>query len=288
MVKKYSLLICCLLLVPVQLWADDIVRMTLRNNYTDSYQKEIIEAALINSVDKYGPYKLITYEGDVSSKRSFEELEKGDGELFNIRIGLTTNERESDSIPIRIPLRKGLQNYRLLLINKGEEERFKHITNIEDLKKFNIGLLYDWVTTSIMYENKFKVVESPSYRGMFRMLTAKRFDYTILGINEVYDELQTYEGELNQLAVMPGIVLYINAPSYVFISKQYPKIAERISYGLEKMLVNGEFDRVFNNHHLKYIVQANLASRIVINIPNAHLPKTVPVDRKALWLDLKK
>lgn len=275
-----------LLFMPTDLWAEDIVRMTLRDPITDGYQQNLIQSALQHTQKTYGAYKLVVDTVDVSSKRSFAELNTGDGKLFNLRIALTSNSREKDALVIRIPLTKGLQNYRLLIVNKGDTERFEGIKNIADLKLFNIGLLYDWMTTIIMSENNFDVVKSHTYSAMFRMLSAQRFDYTILGINKVYG-LMTSQGEWQEkFEVVPGVVLYINGPSYVFVSKQHPRIAERIALGFEKMIENGEFDRLFKKYHQIYIDESNLISRRVIEIPNKSLPETVALNRKALWLNL--
>lgn len=283
---KIPALILYLLLLPTELWAEDIVRMTIRDPITDGYQQQIIDAALSHSVEKYGQYQLIVDHVDVSSKRSFAELNNGEGKLFNLRIALTSKSREKDALTIRIPLTKGLQNYRLLIVKKGDTERFKHVKTINDLKKLNIGLLYDWMTTEIMAENNFDIVKSPSYSGMFRMLSAQRFDYTILGVNKVYSFMTT-KGEWDEkFSVVPGVVLYINGPSYVFVSKKHPRVAERIEWGFEKMIINGEFERIFNKYHQVYIDNADLASRKIINIPNKRLPDTVPLTRKNLWISL--
>ena len=277
---------CLFIFMPIELWAEDIVRLTLRDPINDGYQQSIIDAALNHSVEKYGPFQFIVNNVDVNSKRSFSELNHGDGKLFNLRIALTSKSREEEALTIRIPITKGLQNYRLLLVNKGDADRFKNIENIDDLKKLNVGLLYDWITTDIMSDNNFDVVKSHSYAGMFRMLSAQRFDYTVLGVNKVFGFMEAQVESGGQYDIVPGLVLYINGPSYIFVSKRHPRLAERISWGLEKIIANGEFDRIFNKYYEKSIIATDLASRKVINIPNIRLPDTVPVERKELWLTL--
>lgn len=288
MQRSYRLLLLTYLLtLTSSVWAMDVVKFPIRDAKIKAYQKDLIAEALLTSEPKYGPYELVTHIVDISGNRSFSELDSGSGKFINLRVGVTTLERESTSIPIRIPIRKGLLNYRLLLTNKSNLEKFEHVDNITSLKKLSTGLLYDWITTGILKTNQFNVLEAPSYKGLFRMLEAQRFDYTVLGVNEAYLHLKKPQDPSKEFVVVPNIALYIDSPSYIFISKSHPRIAERIEWGMEKMIETGRFDELFYLHHQKFIEQANLKDRKIIKIPRESQYDRSPYNRSVLWFSPK-
>lgn len=263
--------------------AVDIVKLSIRNTNTKAYQKELISQALKASESKYGSYELIVHLADISSNRVFKELDKGTDQYININVGLTSIKRESSAIPIFIPLRKGLLNYRLLLVNEENVAKFSNVMTIEDLKQHSVGLLYDWVTTGIMKKQHFNIVESPSYDGLFRMLKANRFDYAIFGANDIYKKLQQPHIKNKKFVILPNIAVYIPSPSYIFVSKNAPRIAERLEWGMEKMIADGSFDQIFYQYHSEDINNADLKNRTIINIPTDYLGNRSAYERPELW-----
>ena len=284
---KIILLIFIILFSPL-INAVDIAKLPVRHSMTKAYQKALITEALTQSEDKYGPYKFITHVADLSSKRSFIELNKESQAYINMRVGITSLEREENAIPIRLPIRKGLLSYKLLIINKKHSHIFDKVKDLTSLKAFRFGVVYDWVTAKIMHDNAFNTIDVPSYNGLFRMLNADRFDYTVLGVNEAFPILASLKDENLDLMVAPNIALYINTPSYIFVSKQNPRLAERLTWGLEKMIGNGRFDQIFYQFHQGYIDEVNLKERIILTIPNPNLIEletSPPFDRPELWFD---
>lgn len=268
--------------------AVDIAKLPVRDTTTKAYQIALIKEALIQSEEKYGPYELVLHLEELSSKRSFKELKVGNQDFINLRVSLTSKEREESSIPIRLPIRKGLLSYRVLIINKNNVDLFNEVQDIEGLKKHNLGVVYDWITADILDNNIFKVINAPSFDGLFRMLSAGRFEYTILGVNEAERILETLKDKNLNLVVAPNLALYIDTPSYIFVSRKNPRLAERITWGIEKMISNGHFDEIFSQYHQPYIEAADLKNRTIISIPNpeiALLDSQPPYNRSELWFD---
>lgn len=283
-----QILILILAFNTLAVYAVDVAKLPVRHEKTKAYQKAIIEEALIQSQDKYGAYKFTSHLADLSSKRSFKELNNADQNSINIRVGLTSKTREENAIAIRLPLRKGLQSYKLLIINKKNLSLFDNTKTVEQLKAFSFGVVYDWVTAKIMHRNAFNVTDVPSYDGLFRMLSAERFNYTVLGLNEAFPILASQEELHPDLTVAPGIALFIQTPTYIFVSNNKPRLAERITWGLEKMIKNGRFDEIFYQFHQPFIDKANLKARTIISIPNPLLDELAVAPaykRPELWFD---
>lgn len=266
--------------------AEDIVLYEKGQSLLDArviYKTEMIREALIHTEEDYGSYKIRTNAPIMNALQARKYLQAG--EKLNVYIALTNPEWESETIPIRIPIRKGLLSYRLLLIHKDDQDLYKDITTIDDLKRLKVGLQHGWTTTLIMQDAGFDVVTGTSYDGLFLMLNNKRFHYIPRGVNEIYGEVEARKEQLFNVMVEPNLALYIISPTYIFVSKKYPQLAERLELGLERMIEDGTLDRIFHEYYDESIKRAELEKRTVIEIPNSLLPIETPLHRRVLWHD---
>lgn len=104
-----------------------------RYNYPNSILKEALEA----TIDSDGPFKITFGSHAMARNRALPELITG--EIVNVHVAATRDEWEKNTIPLRIPILKGLLGYRLLLVNKADLEKFKRIHDIESLKQLKAG-----------------------------------------------------------------------------------------------------------------------------------------------------
>ena len=131
----------------------------------------------------------------------------------------------------------------------------------------------------------FNIVDTYSYDTLFEMLSKGRFDYTVRGIYEINDEIQSRKDKIDNIIIEPNLALYIPAPAYFFVSPKFPQIAKRIKFGLELMVENGMLEDIFNATYSHYIKEAQLDRRTIINIGNPLLSEKTPLERKELWLN---
>lgn len=254
----------------------------IANDVRTLYKMEVLEQALSLTEEKYGPFKIIPSALLTRTNRAIIEVKSGKN--TNVFIALTTNEWEEKTIPIRIPIRRGILDYRLLLIHKDNVENFKNIQSLSDFKPYEMGLLSGWATAEVMKDQEdLKVSNYNAYNGLFYMLATKRIDYIPRGINEIYDELEFYGKSMKNLVVAPGVALYIPAPTYIFVSPSAPRIAERLKEGVEMMVENKMLESIFNRFYSEKIAKADLGNRTIIKIENPGLPPLTPLDNKKLW-----
>ncbi|MGJ8691146.1 MAG: hypothetical protein ACSHW0_01545 [Thalassotalea sp.] len=264
--------------------AVDVIKANLgqtANDIRTKYKIAVLEQSLKLTEEKYGPYKIIPSSLLTKTHRAILEIQSGKN--INVFVALTTNEWEQKAIPIRIPIRRGLLNYRLLLIHKDNIDKFKQVDNIADLKKIKVGLLKDWATYSVLAANGFNVLGFNSYTGLFSVLSSQRVDYVPRGINEIDEEKALFDQHQQQLVVEPSLALHYPAPTYIFVSPNAPKIAKRIQEGLEMMVENKLLEAIFNEYYAEKIAKAKLAERKIIYVNNPLLPPKTPLDNKALW-----
>lgn len=280
-----TIAIVALLLFSLKASSADIIKLTQAQSNLDvrpHYTHAILKEALEISSAKYGDYEIRVLNHSLNNLEQIMEVHEG--EYINLTMAMTSPDWEYLAIPIRIPLRRGVSNYRLLAINKHNQDNFKNINTVDDLKALTVGLKTEWISNGIMEEQGFKIVESLSYDGVFRMLDKMRFDFVPRSIHEAFEEIELRKGELKNIMIEPNLALYIPQPYYIFVSPKYPRIAERIEYGLEKMIAAGILQKLFDEHYGGFIKRANLADRKIIHMGNKFLTQKTPVERKELWL----
>ena len=248
-------------------------------NPNDKYCHSLLQLALGYSGEQY-QYQYKT--GNVSQTRGIEQL---NSKIIDVYWTGTTVELENALLPIRVPLYRGLLGYRVLMIRRGTQNKFNHITDINQLREMTLGQGTPWPDTAILEANQFKVVKTMEYDDLFHMLDGGRFDAFPRGILEPWAEMamrpeMAFEVEKNLM-----LVYYM--PFYFFVGKNNPQLHAKIESGLEKAIQDGSFDQYFfSNELIKNVIEkADAAKRIVFRLDNPHLPPNTPTERKELWVD---
>lgn len=248
-----------------------------------AFKLAVLQTAMEKTVPKYGPYTITTNAPTLNTLRAKTALQEG--RLLNVYIALTDNEWEELAIPIRIPVRRGILSYRLLMVHKDDLPLYAKVRSLEELRHLRGGSLQSWTTTSIMELAGLQVVTANTYDGLFSMLDSHRFDYLPRGIHEVFDEFDQYTSTLTNIVIEPELLLFIPTPSYVFVSKKEPELAKRLEEGLEMMVKDQSLKMIVDRYFGAAIQRANLQKRRLISLPNPLLPKATPFDRPELWFD---
>jgi len=227
------------------------------------------------------------YEIDPSAENSttarvVEELNSGQ---LDICWFATSPDNETNMLPIRFPLYRGLLGFRVLMIHRGDQSKFDNINTLDDLKRVTLGQGFDWPDTQILEANGLNVVKVTKYDNIFYMLDGGRFDAFPRGVQEPWAEIES-RPDL-ELTVEKHLLLSYTSPYYFFVQKNNRALAATLEKGLRAALADGSFAHYFfNDPTVKDVLQkANLKSRHIINLRNPLLPENTPVDDKQLWLD---
>lgn len=242
---------------------------------------DVLRAALDVTAAKYGPYSLGPSRRSMNEARYLIELARGDD--INIAWSSTSVAKESEFLPIRIPLRKGLLGYRVALIAADKQARIDTIRTRNDLKAFTIGQGIGWGDVKLYQSNGLSVGEA-QYNDLFALTANGRFDLFPRGIGEVFDEYAAQKDRLPKLAVEKNLLIYYPWPYYFFFNKKDEALKSRIETGLRMLRKDGTFDALFKKHNEAAIKQANLKGRRVIRLDNPLLPPDTPTD-PSLWFD---
>jgi len=276
---RLSLTLMLLLAWPLPAPAADIVirypRPESNPDERSRYPLRLLELALARS-DK--DYRIVISPLRMQQGRALLQLEKNEG--IDILSTMTSTEREARLQAIRIPIDKGLIGWRLLLVERAKLGQMSNLRSLAEFKNFSAGQGSDWPDVAIMRANGLTVYGTSNYESLFSMLESGRIDYFPRSVAEVWAEADLHS---RLLAVEPGIFLRYPTAIYFFVRKEDSALAADVNAGLEKMIADGSFDKVFHEYYGDMIRRAGLRERRAIDLKNPLLPDTIPLARKNLW-----
>lgn len=244
----------------------------------ESYIVEILGLAIKKSGEAYVLEKLSG--APVPQARQILDISQNRGN-FDVIWSMTSDERETQMLPIRIPIDKGLFGWRIAFINPEQAKVYASIKSVKDLAKLNAGQGYLWPDTEILRSNGLPVVTG-SDETLLHMLKAKRFDYFPRSTIAIWDEQKKYS-ELN-LEIDSNFVLHYQTAFYFFVAPSRKKLAEDLNRGLERAIADGSFEIIFNRYFQSFIRQADLKNRQILELKNPLVSlSALPLKRAELW-----
>ena len=228
-------------------------------------------------------YRIQRTQVTMNQERQVAELEAG--RTIDVGPIPSSPEREARLLPIRIPINKGMLGWRLGLIRKGDQERFAGINTLKDLKSVRLAQGREWPDTKILQANGLSVITAPRYEGLFKMLADKRFDYFPRSIMEIWDE---QANNADTLVVEPHLALHYYYDAYFMVNRKNTRLAQDIRDGLERAILDGSFDKLFQQYFGERIRKAHLETRTVIELHNPLLTPETPFSRPELWYDFRR
>lgn len=260
-----------------------INKAVIENDPRTNYTQELLTAALQVNIHKYGKFILQNSIIMNNERAKTSILRDNFGDVIH---SATHDNWEKALIPIRIPIFKGIMGLRVFLINEKLKDKFISINSLTDLKKLTLGSGHVWAITEVFKQQGFMVITGTKYDSMFRMLKKERFDYLPRGLNEVLVEFELRQKENDQLMIEPSILLDIPLPVYFFVNPNKPKLAKRLTEGLNTIIENGTFDKIFNKHFYHVFEKLNIQKRKIFKLPNTNLSPETPLEKSHLWFNV--
>mgnify|MGYP002381851612 CR=1 FL=1 len=270
--KRMSLVtaLCCALVAPC--YAQNTIEVGYTGTDSIGIQDdrnlffiELLKQALARSGK---PYKAVMKVRGATHARQMQMVVDG---LIDVLWDAPGPEVDKRLMPIEIPIDKGLIGWRIFFINAEDQPMFSRTTTEEELKKIPLGQVKYWHDTSILRANKFNIVETPSYTGTFKMLMSKRFNFFPRSVAEIWSEQENQKPLLSNIVIEQNLVLHYPIAYFYHVTQTNKVLAEDIQHGLEAMLHDGSFDRLFQQYNGELIAKANLKNRHVIRVKNPYM-----------------
>ena len=254
----------------------DFEHIRYPNKQRQSYPILLLDLALRASGKTY---VLTPSANDYEQKRALTDL--ASDKYLDVSWSMTSIDRESMLLPIRIPIFKGLIGWRIPLVNSNYGDLFLNSRSKEDIQLLKAGQMHDWPDTSILEWNGMTMFRSSTYAGLFKMLAMERIDYFPRSVIEIWREYEANKSM--KITVDENVLVYYPTAFYYFVSKKRPELARAIESGLETMIKDGRFEKLFMHYHADYIDAVNIDKRALIVLKNPLLPPETPINRQELW-----
>lgn len=227
-----------------------------------NYALGLVELALQESGRDY---VLRPTVDEMSQTRAARELELGNIDF--IWTG-TSAEYEQRFRAVRIPVLRGLDGYRICVIDPKRQPAFSAVDSLDDLKQLTIGQDPGWSDVKILEAAGLQVVTAP-YDALPNMVERDRFDCFLRGAHEAPNEVAKHPA----LMVENELLVVYPFTSFFFVNKTDTALAETLETGLKKAYEDGRFLQYFNGHPAIRAIfdEGRIEQRRRFDIPNPFL-----------------
>jgi hypothetical protein len=273
-IKSATIIFLAALCLPIHIASAEMV-VTVRAPETvadkrKNYPNAAVKLALDKTQAKYGSYTL-KYTMQMNTQRLLAATRA------NILPNLLIQSVYDDAIFakngltfIDIPFDLGITSYRICFINPIIQDELKAIKHIDELKRFSIVQGMGWPDTKILRHNGFKVIESNSYDGLFKMIPARRADLFCRGINELKNEYSDYI-DLGGLSYDKSFALYYPLPRFFYLNENNHELKARIEEGIKIAYADGSLKRLLFEFYADDIEFSTIPQRKLFQLENPSL-----------------
>ena len=131
-----------------------------------TYTYELMEL-IFKATPEYTNAQVKTTAWNMTRSRIFHELKKGN--LLNVVAEAPQKEWDSNLIAVPIPIRKGLQGFRVFIIKDKNREKLVQVDSLQSLKALHTGSGNGWSTRLAMEQAGFVVVTANGYESLFSL-----------------------------------------------------------------------------------------------------------------------
>ena len=250
----------------------------------EEHTRVLLASILEATQSEYGPFNLKMNNTFMVRERLRLEMEHGD--IVNV-VAVSPSRGWDNCFRVGVPIRRGLGSYRMFVVRGEDESLFKSVNAVALVKQYRTGAVKSWATGGILEAHDFNVVYGPSVESLFSMLSMRRFDTLMRGLNEIYDELLVYQALYPNLVVEKNAAIFTYFPNYFYVSPKRPRLAERIAKGMQLVVANGEYFRLFEQYYGDDLRAANLTAMKIFYVDNQTIPSSYYQADAPYLLDFK-
>lgn len=216
---------------------------------------------------------------DIPKQRAFDFMNARQG--IDIMFGSASKARMANYRAVPFSILRGLNGYRVALVQADDVEMFKSLHSLQRLSNFRAGQLASWSDRTVLEANLLHVETATHPENLYHMLDKGRIDYLPLSVVEARQEMQR-RPQLN-LAVDPYILLYYPTATYFYVAKDNEPLANALQQGLAQALADGRFDQLFAKYFADDIAALKLHKRRVLRLTNPLFPADAIADGPEVW-----
>lgn len=276
-VKTTTLLLMLSAALPLAAAPQGAIPVYYAGNQRTDFYVELMTLAL--SYSQRHAFSLHASGLDIPKQRAFDVMNARQG--IDIMFGSASTERMTNYRAVPFSILRGLNGYRVALIQADKLEMFKSVHSLQRLTNFRAGQLASWSDRTVLEANQLHVETATYADNLYQMLDKGRIDYLPLSVVEARQEMQR-RPQLN-LAVDPYILLYYPTATYFYVAKDNESLAIALQQGLAQALADGRFDQLFAKYFADDIAALKLHKRRVLKLHNPLFPADAIADGPEVW-----
>lgn len=178
--------------------------------------------------------------------------------------------REGKLLMIPVPLDRGLLGYRVGLTVNSRRDAMAQVRSYTDLKSFTVGQGEGWSDLDIYRNAGIPTHEVKDWtQDVFaRQIESGVMDYYPVGLEETFSYfLDHYRGLYAEVTLEPYLIIRYPWFRFVWVSADYPHVHAALEQGFEKLIENGDFLRIWEQHR-QTPTEAFFADRTIIDLAN--------------------
>lgn len=254
--KCLFLLVCACIIAPATVLAVDVAEVMHVRHYNlgytpsiRSYQRDLLEVLLENTVEAFGPYQLDLFTTPLSTNRSKLTLQKGD----KVNILFASEWKgfgvsDDQVLTLELPIYYGLHGLRQLIVRSQDVAMFSAIKSLKAFKSLSCGQGTKWLDVNIYQANGITVNEGQSFGNLMPMLQKQRFNYLPLSVLETDTVFTERAPGLSDLVVLDDLMIFYPLPSFIFFPASEQRLMERLSVGFAALEKRGKLLPLFQKH----------------------------------------
>lgn len=229
----------------------------------NAYKAELLTLLMEVTRPEFGDYQIQSYTNASSAKRQSLLISEGD-QLNVLWASPGTPISKANVIEVSVDALRGLLGYRVCLTTQGNQAAWGAVKDLLSLNNIRIGQVDHWPDADVYRFNRIRLVGTPSFEGLFDMLSVDRFDCLPLGADEVETIYRARKALLPELAIEPSLLIYYQYPLYLYVSAKHPEIAQRLRRGFELIQRSGQFDQLFERYFRQDLAALKLPERRIL------------------------
>ena len=179
----------------------------------------------------------------------------------------------TELIPIKIPILRGLASYRYLWVRAADVKKFSHIQTADDLKDFSVLTGQSWGANYILESEGFDLRPGAS-ANLPRMLMAGRGEVLLWPVTGIFNMLEKFGAKNMDMIPVPTVVVRLPQVVYFWVAPEGTQDHhEAITLGLKTAIADGSHDQLIRSFPYIGDAYADLTANdfLVIDIENPDL-----------------
>lgn len=188
---------------------------------------------------------------------------------LDIMVAGVSIARETQFLPVYVPLDRGLLGFRVCIIAPQEQSRFNSVNQVSDFaqKALRVSLVDGWPDVQVMTENHIPVVTSSHYGQAVSAVESQEADCFSRSVIEVGKELQA----LPQLTEENHVALIYPFADIIYVNPNNPELHRQIQSGLYRALEDRSFHQLHDQHYQQLLVDHEFYARKLLIMENHNL-----------------